>query len=615
MMRRLLRHRRYLVVFTHLALIVVANYLAFWLRFDGSIPADFARMFEATILPLLAVRAVAFLFFRLYEGLWRYSSIWDLRKIIGGVITSSIVFWLGTVLLGPRAYPRSVVLIDALLLIVLLGGIRFSKRMYRELGRPDREKRLLIYGAGNAGEMIARDMANNAYYEYEPVGFIDDDRARVGRRIHGLKVLGTRKDLPRIMAAVRPDAVLIAMPAASRATMRSVVEALEPYKVPIQTLPNLRDVVGGRVSVSQIRELSIEDLLERAPVEQDHGPVRELIHGSRVLVTGAGGSIGSELARQIMRLEPASLVLVDRYENGLHAVMTELGGSWATCMLEAAIADVTDRARMEHLFLTHRPQIVFHAAAHKHVPLMEASPCEAVKNNVRGVRTVAETARDAGVERVILISTDKAVNPSSVMGATKRVGELIMQSLAIGSPTTFAAVRFGNVLASNGSVVPMFLEQIKQGGPVKVTHPDMRRYFMLIPEAVYLVLQAAALAEGGEIYVLDMGDQVRIVDLARNLIRLSGFVPDVEIPIVFSGVRAGEKLEEELIGSDEIAVPLPGRKMRRARPREAPDFDMLHKQVLELEEIALEGNTEGVLDGLSSIVPAYRWHRRELSTH
>jgi FlaA1/EpsC-like NDP-sugar epimerase len=615
MMRTLVRHRRYLVVFTHLALVVVSNYLAFWLRFDGNIPADFVRMFEATILPLLAVRAVVFLFFRLYEGLWRYSSIWDLRKIIGGVITSSIVFWLGTVVLGPRAYPRSIVLIDALLLIVLLGGIRFSKRMYRELGRPDREKRLLIYGAGNAGEMIARDMANNAYYEYEPVGFIDDDRTRVGRRIHGLKVLGTRKELPRIMAAVRPDAVLIAMPAASRATMRSVVEALEPYKVPIQTLPSLRDVVGGRVSVSQIRELSIEDLLERAPVEQDHGPVRELIHGSRVLVTGAGGSIGSELARQIMRLEPASLVLVDRYENGLHAVMTELGGSWTTCMLEAAIADVTDRARMEHLFLTHRPQIVFHAAAHKHVPLMEASPCEAVKNNVRGVRTVAETARDAGVERVILISTDKAVNPSSVMGATKRVGELIMQSLAIGSPTTFAAVRFGNVLASNGSVVPMFLEQIKQGGPVKVTHPDMRRYFMLIPEAVYLVLQAAALAEGGEIYVLDMGDQVRIVDLARNLIRLSGFVPDVEIPIVFSGVRAGEKLEEELIGSDEIAVPLPGRKMRRARPREAPDFDMLHKQVLELEEIALEGNTEAVLDGLSSIVPAYRWYRRELSTH
>jgi FlaA1/EpsC-like NDP-sugar epimerase len=240
---------------------------------------------------------------------------------------------------------------------------------------------------------------------------------------------------------------------------------------------------------------------------------------------------------------------------------------------------------------------------------MEASPCEAVKNNVRGVRTVAETARDAGVERVILISTDKAVNPSSVMGATKRVGELIMQSLAVGSATTFAAVRFGNVLASNGSVVPMFLEQIKQGGPVKVTHPDMRRYFMLIPEAVYLVLQAAALAEGGEIYVLDMGDQVRIVDLARNLIRLSGFVPDVEIPIVFSGVRAGEKLEEELIGSDEIAVPVPGQKIRRARPREAPDFDMLHKQVLDLEEIALEGNTEAVLEALGSIVPSYQWQR------
>jgi FlaA1/EpsC-like NDP-sugar epimerase len=607
--RRLLRYRRPLVVVVHLAAAAMANYVAFWMRFDGNIPADEWRLLGDTIAPLVALRGIVFAVFRLYEGLWRYTGVWDLRRIIGAAVSSSAVFWVGILVFRVQGYPRAVILLDAILLIVVLGGIRLGRRIYRELGHLEREERLLIYGAGDAGEMIVRDMLNNPFYEYEPVGFIDDDRTRVGQRIHGVRVLGTRQELTRVMTQVRPDAVLIAMPRADRATMRGVVEALEPFKVPIQTLPSLRDIVGGRVTVNQIRTLSIEDLLQRAAVDQDPGPVRELIRGSRILVTGAGGSIGSELARQIVRLEPASLVLVDRYENGLHAIMTELGKRWATCKLEGVIADVTDASRIEQLMQTHRPQMVFHAAAHKHVPLMETAPCEAVKNNVRGVRVMAEAARDAEVERVILISTDKAVNPSSVMGVTKRVGELLMQSFAGGSRTTFAAVRFGNVLASNGSVVPTFLDQIRKGGPVTVTHPDMRRYFMLIPEAVYLVLQAAALARGGEIFVLDMGEQIRVVDLARNLIRLSGFLPEVEIPITFSGVRPGEKLEEELFGKDEVAEPSAADKILRARSRVAPDGYMLRKQVLELEELALEGDTEGVLHALSTIVPAYQSYR------
>jgi FlaA1/EpsC-like NDP-sugar epimerase len=608
-MRGLLRGRRHLIVVVHLAMAALANYLAFWMRFDGSIPSDHWRVFQSTILALVLVRGAIFLLFRLYEGLWSYTSIWDLRRIIGATACSTAVFWIGIRVFGVVGYPRAVFLLDAVLTIALIGGARFGWRIFHDRGHLERSKHLLIYGAGDAGEMIVRDMLNNPYYEYEPIGFIDDDRSRVGRRIHGVQVLGTREALPRIMAQARPDAILVAMPRADRATMRGVVEALEPFKIPIQTLPSLRDIVGGRVTVSQIRTLSIEDLLQREPVDRDPGPVRDLIRGGRILVTGAGGSIGSELARQIMRLEPASLVLVDRYENGLYAIMSELEKGWTTCMLEGAIADVTDASRIEQLMQTHRPQIVFHAAAHKHVPLMETAPCEAVKNNVRGVRVVAEAARDAEVDRVIFISTDKAVNPSSVMGVTKRVGELLMQSFAGGSRTTFAAVRFGNVLASNGSVVPTFLDQIRTGGPVTVTHPDMRRYFMLIPEAVYLVLQAAALARGGEIFVLDMGEQIRVVDLARNLIRLSGFVPEVEIPITFSGVRPGEKLEEELFGKDEIAERSASDKIFRARSRVTPDTHMLHKQVRELEELAFEGNTEEVLHALSTIVPAYQWYR------
>jgi FlaA1/EpsC-like NDP-sugar epimerase len=607
MIRTALRYRRAVVVAIHLALVVLSNYIAFWFRFDGTIPEESWRLFEVTIGPLVVIRGAVFALFRLYQGLWRYTGIWDLWRIIGAAACGSAIFWIGKLVLGVPGYPRSVLLLDTILLIVVLGGVRLGRRIYREAGHLDRDKRLLIYGAGDAGEMILRDMRNNAYYEYEPVGLIDDDRTRVGLRIHGVKVLGTRHDLPRIMRQTQPDAVLVAMPRANRATMRDVVGVLEPYNVPIQTLPSLRDIVGGRVTVNHIRTLSIEDLLERAPVDQDAGAVRDLIRGARVLVTGAGGSIGSELARQIARLEPASLVLIDRYENGLHAIMTELSARSGSCAPEVAVADVTDAARMMDLFETHHPQIVFHAAAHKHVPLMEASPCEAVKNNVRGVRIVAEAARAAEVERMILISTDKAVNPSSVMGVTKRIGELLMQSLANGSGTTFAAVRFGNVLASNGSVVPMFLDQIRQGGPVTITHPDMRRYFMLIPEAVYLVLQAAALAQGGEIFVLDMGDQLRVVDLARNLIRLSGFVPDVDIPIVFTGVRPGEKLTEELIGSDEIIERLPAVKMSRARPRALPPVDALRRQVLELEQMAVDGNTKDVLHALSAIVPAYQW--------
>ena len=603
----LLRYRRLFVVAVHIAAVCFANYAAFWMRFDGAVPADAWQLCRQMLPWLIAVRALTFVPFRLYEGLWRYTSIWDLRNIITGVLTSSLVFWgLTHVLLAKGLYPLSVLVMDAIMLILLMGGLRLGRRIYRELRSLESQKRILVYGAGDAGAMIVRDMRNNPFYSYEALGFIDDDPAKTGQRIHGVKVLGTREVLPRIMERLQPDAVLVAISRAEPNTIRSIVRALETFKVPIQTLPNLRDIVDGRVAVNQIRTLSVEDLLERVPISLDATPVRHLVEGRRVLVSGAGGSIGSELSRQIAALRPSALVLLDRYENGLHAVTTELKAKIPGLATEAIIGDVTDADRTREILVVHQPAIIFHAAAHKHVPLMEMNPCEAVKNNVRGTRILAETARQVGIDRLILISTDKAVNPSSVMGATKRVAELLVQSLNADGPGIFAAVRFGNVLASNGSVVPHFLEQIKAGGPVTVTHPEMRRYFMLIPEAVHLVLQAAPLAKGGDIFVLDLGEQIKILDLARNLIRLSGFVPEAEIPITFIGPRPGERLCEELVGADETAEPVPAERILRVASSSLPDPEWLAREVAELERLALAGDAKAVIDQLCRLVPTYR---------
>ncbi len=606
-MKVLLRYRRPLVVAIHVLLAGLVHYAAFLLRFDGEIPAEQAYLLVQMLPWLLVMRGIIFMPFGLYHGLWRYASIWDLRNIVAGVLTSELVFYFVVRWgLGFAAYPRSVFVIDAVLLIVMLGGLRLARRIHREFAHAAKDKRILIYGAGDAGEMIVRDMRHNPLYEFEPIGFIDDDATKMGQRIHGVKVLGTRQALGRVVAGERPDAVLLAMPSAEAATIRSIVRTLEPLRVAIQTLPNLRDVFDGKLTITQIRRLSVEDLLERAPVDLDVGTVRHLIGGKRVLVSGAGGTIGSELSRQIAALGPAALVLLDRYENGLYGVITELSRQHPGSPVEGVIGDVADAERVALLLRERRPEIIFHAAAHKHVPLMELNACEAVKNNVRGTRILAEAALASAVERFILISTDKAVNPSSVMGATKRVSEFIVQSMNGRGGGTFAAVRFGNVLGSNGSVVPHFLEQIKAGGPVTVTHAEMRRYFMLIPEAVHLVLQGAALAQGGDIFVLDMGEQLKVLDLARNLIRLSGFVPEEEIPITFVGVRPGEKLYEELIGKDETAEAVSGQKILRVNSSIVLDRSLLRGQVAELERLAAASAAAAVVKKLCELVPTYQ---------
>jgi FlaA1/EpsC-like NDP-sugar epimerase len=477
--------------------------------------------------------------------------------------------------------------------------------MYRKGTRLDREKRVLVFGAGDAGEMIARDMKENSFYECEPIGFVDDDRAKVGQRIHGLRVLGTRNDLGRIFASERPDEVLVAIVGAQPSTIRGIVRALQPYKVPITTLPNLRDLVSGKATLREIRALSVEDLLERAPVELDSEPVRRLIGGSLVLVTGAGGSIGSELCRQIATLGPRSLTLLERYENGLYAIANDLERYERSIRIQPVIGDVTDADRVNAVIAETRPNLIFHAAAHKHVPLMELNVCEAVKNNVIGTRTVVEAAERFGCERFVLISTDKAVNPVSVMGATKRVGELLVQCRN-GSGGHRMAVRLGNVLGTTGSVIPKFLDQIKAGGPVTVTHPEMRRYFMLISEAAQLVLHAAARGQSGAVYVLEMGEQINMLEMAQDVIRLSGLIPGEEISITFTGVRPGEKLVEELVGQDETVEPLEAGKIFRVRPGMLPDPGVLAKTVCELEELAIQGDAKEVVNQLAEVVPTFK---------
>jgi FlaA1/EpsC-like NDP-sugar epimerase len=582
-------------------LIALSNRAAFMLRFDGDEPGWALTAYWQMLPWLLAVRALTFVPFRLYDGLWRYTGLYDLQALVGGISVSTAIFYaVARSPLGPPVYPRSVFVVDALLLTLLLFGIRLTRRFVAEFALIRPGKRLLIFGAGDAGELIVRDMENKRRYSYEPVGFVDDDRTKLGRRIHGVRVLGTRDDLPWIVKRHRPDEMLIAMPRADAAAIRSIVRALDPFKIPIKTLPNLRDIIDGKVEVGQIRNLAVEDLLARAPVGLDRRPLQQLIAGRRVMVTGAGGSIGSELCRQIARLKPAALVMFERYENSLHEIAVELQDQRVLGAFPV-IGDVTDAARVSDVLRQHRPEIIFHAAAHKHVPMMEENPCEAVKNNVQGTRLLAKAAEQYGVDRFILISTDKAVNPASMMGASKRIAELVIQAQADGSGTSFSIVRFGNVLGSNGSVVPRFMQQIKEGGPVTVTHPEMRRFFMLIPEAVQLVLHAASQAENGTTYVLEMGEQVKLLDMARDLIRLSGLVPDVDIEIEFVGLRPGEKLSEELVGPNEDAGPSGVEKVLRVRSRRRPAAN-LFSQIESLEADAARGHTNAVTTSIRELV-------------
>jgi FlaA1/EpsC-like NDP-sugar epimerase len=613
-MNILLRWRRLIVALLHLSLVAASNYAAFLLRFDFTLPDAEWQHYLQALPSLLLIRGLLFYRFRLFQGLWRYTSLWDLRNIVLAVSISSVVFYFGIHwIVGMKAYPRSVMLIDPLLLVCLMAGVRLAHRMFPTLlpslraVAADAQRRVLVVGAGDAAEMIVREMRRHPEYGHEPVGFVEDDPQLQGQWIHGVPVLGGVRDLVRIMLETHPHEVLIAFTHEQPAAIRAVVRLLEPFKVPLTRLPQIEDLVNGRATVSHIRQLRVEDLLARAPIGLDADPVRRLIENHRIFVTGAGGSIGSELCRQIARWGPARLVLFERYENGLYTIESQLRDAYPDLEFVAAIGDVTDVDRLDAVIRAERPDIIFHAAAHKHVPLMEMNPCEAVKNNILGTQRVAEVAVRHNVGAFVLISTDKAVHPSSVMGATKRIAELIVQNLNGHHVTRFMTVRFGNVLGSSGSVLLRFLEQIEAGGPVTVTHPEIERYFMLIPEAVQLVLQAAAIGEAGGVYVLDMGEQIKLVEMARNLIRLAGHIPDEEIAIRFIGLRPGEKLSEQLVSDEELAEHSPVEKILRVQPRQpqAMSQQTLAAELAFLTAAASSGNGEDVLCLMQRIVPSF----------
>jgi FlaA1/EpsC-like NDP-sugar epimerase len=603
--RTVVTARRFpIIAAAHAILMLSSSYLAFSLRFDGNIPPEIFATYMLTLPWLFAVRIPIFMGFGLFSGLWRYSGVWDLWRIVLATCTSTLTLYLLVYQrLGPGNYPRSIVIIDAMLVILLVGGARLLWRVPFTLMQKEGRRRVLIVGAGDAGEMIVREMRRGSVYH--PVGFIDDDRTKIGHAIHGVTVLGSRQDLGRILDTVAATEVLVAIPSAGPSLVRSLVTALEPYKLPLTTLPSLAELLSGKARLSQIRPVEVQDLLPRKEVALSSNGARPLLAGKRVLVTGAGGSIGSELCRQIAEFEPERLILYERYENSLYAIANDLVDRGAGSVIVPVIGDVTDTGRVDSVFAEHQPHVVFHAAAHKHVPLMEANPCEAVKNNVLGTQVVAEASSRRGVERFVLISTDKAANPSSIMGATKRVAELIVQSVGAGKETSFVAVRFGNVLGSNGSVIPRMLDQIRAGGPVTVTHPEIRRYFMLISEAVSLVLQAAVLAKGRDTFVLDMGEQIKIVDLAKNLIRLSGFTPDHDIRISFIGLRPGEKLSEELIGAGEGLEPSGTDKIFRVRWHDDRQFKEFRSCVGSLLSAATHGDQTAVVERLCALIPTF----------
>ena len=599
-----LEHRRFIVVTVHLALVLLSPVLAFWLRYDGDIPAGQMELLVGLLPVLLVVRGTTFALFGLYQGLWRFTGIWDLRDIVVAVLVSSALILVATWGLGVGGYPRSVALIDALLLTTLMVGIRLTRRVVSDTRSGKRGRTVLVVGAGDAGEMVVRDMKRRG--DYLPIGFVDDDESKVGVSIHGVRVLGTRHELPLIMRTHRPDDVLVALPGAvSSALARELVTVLAPFTARITTLPSIHEIVSGKATASQIRQLSIEDLLFRSAVGLDKSAIKHFIKGQRVMVTGAGGSIGSELCRQIAGLRPSCLVLYERYENSLYSVEKDLTDGHPSMKIHACIGDITDVRRLDDVLTEHQPNIVFHAAAHKHVPLMEQNPCEAVKNNVRGTRLLAEATERHGVDRFIMISSDKAVNPSSVMGATKRVGELIVRSLSDSSPTSFSIVRFGNVLGSNGSVLLRFVDQLKAGGPLTVTHPEISRYFMLVSEAVELVLQAAAAGKPGATYVLEMGEQIKMIDFAKTLIRLSGYQPD-EIPITFTGLRPGEKMHEELVGAGESSQPSGIENVMLVTTGPIATARALAQEVAMLERLADDNEVVGVLQQLRQIEPGFR---------
>jgi FlaA1/EpsC-like NDP-sugar epimerase len=604
------RHRLWQVAVDG-ALVALAWWLAFQLRFDHGVPVYYRALLEETVLLVVAVKLAVFVGFGFYTRWWRYVSMRDMWRVVLGVALASLVAGLAVYFVSPVTgirLPRSVFFMDLLLSLALVGGVRVLARTVIERPAPGglvaRGKEVVIVGAGDAGQLIVREMQRSRRLGYTPIGLVDDDPRKRNMRLHGVKVLGATEELPRILRENRPDELLIAIPSASGETRQRIVDMARAQRVPVKTLPGLHELFAGDLDLAgQIRPVQVEDVLGREQIEVDLAASAAYLSGETVLVTGAGGSIGSELCRQVARLGAGRIVLVDHAEGALFEVERELVGDRGFAASIPVLADVDDRDKLSRVFERYRPAVVFHAAAYKHVPLLEANPVVCVKNNVLATRAVAEVSAAYGVERFVLVSTDKAANPKNLMGQSKAVCEWIVEGFGARDDveTTFVAVRFGNVLGSSGSVIPIFRRQIEKGGPLTVTHPEMTRFFMTVPEAVSLIVQAGAIGENGHVYVLDMGEPVRIVDLARNMIRLSGKEPDRDIAIDFVGARPGEKLHEELWSDGETVHETVHPKILCAtRPPVDPAW--LDERLAELERLVQEGDTLALVSRLGALV-------------
>lgn len=586
--------KRLLLALADACVVVFCLAASFMMYFEGTLPAMYFDRFYTLFALFVTLKIGIFWMNGLYHRMWRYASIEDLVNIIRASVLASVVTICALYFVGAR-FPRQVMTLDFLMTLVSLGLLRLAFRIrhdvFRKVSSQVPEHRVIVIGAGDAGEMIIREMMKHPELGYAPVGILDDAREKQGMRIHGVEVIGTTADLNEALVDYDVKEVVIAIPTASGAVIRRIVGSCAAQGVRFTTVPGLFELIDGKVRVSQIREIRIEDLLGRDPVELDLERIASTLAGKTILVTGAGGSIGSQLCREVARFAPRLLVMVGKGENSIHNLSQEFDDAHPDLAKALVIASITDREKLREVFRRHRPEIVFHAAAHKHVPLMEMHPDEAVKNNIGGTRVVADLALEFGVGTFVMISTDKAVYPSSVMGATKRLAELVVLSRARAGATRFAVVRFGNVLGSRGSVVPIFMKQIRSGGPVTVTHPDVERYFMTIPEAAKLVVQAQAMASGGETFLLNMGEPVKILDLAKDLIRLSGFEPGEEIKIAFTGLRPGEKMTEELLTREEGATATRHRKIFVAPPLRV-DRERLDRTVDRLEAEARHGDPD-----------------------
>lgn len=598
--------RKSMLVIVDILLINLAYFIAYELRFEFFVPEFHTQILLRTFLLVTFVHLLFYILLGMYNSLWRYMSIDELFKLIIAATLSSIAIYIINISLR-FGIPRSVILINWMFIIFSTGALRLMYRVLRRAiqttrMKPKGVKNVMIVGAGDAGSMIIRELMNYRSGQYKPVIVVDDAKWKENTSLMGVTVRSDISLIPEYVNQFSIDEIIIAIPSLSKKRLADIVSIAQRTSCKVKTLPGIYDIVDNKVSMKNIRDVDIEDLLGREETKIDLKEIAGYIENRVILVTGAGGSIGSELCKQIIKFNPSLLLLLDIYENNVYSLQQELMFQNPNISSEIIIASIRDKHRLDQVFGTYKPEIVFHAAAHKHVPLMESNPEEAIKNNVQGTQNVVMCAHENKVKRFVLISSDKAVNPTNIMGATKRIAELIIQSVDQISETEFVAVRFGNVLGSNGSVIPLFKNQIANGGPLTITHPEMTRYFMTIPEAARLVLQAGSIAKGGEIFVLDMGEPVKIVDLAYQLIKLSGYVPDYDIAIKYTGLRPGEKLYEELLLKEEGIKLSTSEGIFIAKPSNI-SYSSLQNQLLELYN-CLDSKVE-IMNALRMIVPTY----------